>query len=496
MTKTTHFNSVVKGSFQVKLMAVVFALGLVMNCFAETTDEREELEERIRTVGAKLQELCEGKGAPKAYTEYYELQKKIAEMRRANQEELRKPQQRLSELWQDQKVQKWHSKITKKQNELQQLRSQMQGIIHKRAQDLLDRRNEELAAIATHAAPEARALGFTVLNYPKVDGSTSTQPLGMIIACKMLGSSYQWAPTARYSGRWHTDDPGVSIYEHSPYPGAAIAARSFPRHYYDQFSLTGFRPLAQIPEDASQADIRRNILINRMLTTHAGTHGAYVNVINGDSDIGLVARKPSPDELKLAKEKGVELDVEPIALDAFVFIKNFEAPVESLSIEQIQKIYSGEIKNWKDGGGPDLDINAYRRNRNSGSQELMEKMVMQNVEFEELEHPESRNLIHHGMGGPYIALTHDRRGLAYSVYYYEHFMSGSPQTQPLGINGVVPSYETIQSGEYPLVTEVYVITRKGLTNDSPAAKFKTWLLSPEGQAVVRESGYVPLPESD
>ena len=71
-------------------------------------------------------------------------------------------------------------------------------------------------------------------------------------------------------------------------------------------------------------------------------------------------------------------------------------------------------------------------------------------------------------------------------------MAGSPNTKLMAVDGVLPSYDTIRARRYPYVTEVYVVTRKGLKADSGPAKLKAWLLSAEGQAVVRESGYVPL----
>jgi phosphate transport system substrate-binding protein len=71
-------------------------------------------------------------------------------------------------------------------------------------------------------------------------------------------------------------------------------------------------------------------------------------------------------------------------------------------------------------------------------------------------------------------------------------MAASPNTELLAVDGVLPSYETIQAGQYPYVTSVYAIVRKPPHEDSRALEIRDWLLSPEGQAVVRESGYVPL----
>jgi phosphate transport system substrate-binding protein len=71
-------------------------------------------------------------------------------------------------------------------------------------------------------------------------------------------------------------------------------------------------------------------------------------------------------------------------------------------------------------------------------------------------------------------------------------MSGSPRTRTIAVDGVEPTYETIRQRKYPYTTEVFVVTRKGIVPTDPAARLRNWLLSPEGQSVVRESGYVPL----
>ena len=91
----------------------------------------------------------------------------------------------------------------------------------------------------------------------------------------------------------------------------------------------------------------------------------------------IVVTEPSEDELELAKAYKVELDIRPVCYDAFVFITHKDNPVDSLTVDQIQKIYSGQITNWKDVGGRDEAIVPYQREEDSGSQTAMEKQVMQ-----------------------------------------------------------------------------------------------------------------------
>ena len=92
--------------------------------------------------------------------------------------------------------------------------------------------------------------------------------------------------------------------------------------------------------------------IRNLVQVH-GTSEAYINLINNRADLILVARSPSEDELIQAAKLGVQLDVRPVALDAFVFLLNGKNPVTDLTIEQIRDIYSGQIVNWREVGGPD-----------------------------------------------------------------------------------------------------------------------------------------------
>ena len=83
-------------------------------------------------------------------------------------------------------------------------------------------------------------------------------------------------------------------------------------------------------------------------------------------------------------------------------------------------------------------------------------------------------------------------GIGYSYHYYERFMSVVPEVATLAIDGVPAEPATIAAGRYPLITFVYLAHRADLRADSAAARLRDWLLTPAGQAVIAESGYVPL----
>ena len=99
--------------------------------------------------------------------------------------------------------------------------------------------------------------------------------------------------------------------------------------------------------------------IDEVNVEHSKTHKAYEKLINKELDLILVT-SPSEDEEKLAKKANVELEVTKVVNEGFVFFLNKNNPVNSLTVEQIQKIYSGEITNWKEVDGNDEEIIAYQ----------------------------------------------------------------------------------------------------------------------------------------
>ena len=224
--------------------------------------------------------------------------------------------------------------------------------------------------------------------------------------------------------------------------------------------------------------------------THKTTHNAYVNLINGSADIIFVT-PPSPDEIAFAKEEGVELEVVPVCKEGFVFLANKENSVDNLTVEQVQSIYQGRIKNWKEVGGEDAEIVAYQREANSGSQTLMENTVMKGLKLAEA----PRETLVYGMGeliDRVADFSNAKNALGYSVYYYATSMYSSRNVKLISINGVVPDKKTIGNDTYPFTTGYYAVLRKSEPEGSSARRLLNWLLGTEGQSVVDRAGFVPV----
>lgn len=204
----------------------------------------------------------------------------------------------------------------------------------------------------------------------------------------------------------------------------------------------------------------------------------------------IIVTEPSDEEINLAKEKNVEMIIEPVCYDAFVFITHKDNTVDNLTIEQIQKIYSGEITNWKDVGGNNQEIKAYQREQNSGSQTAMENLVMKGIPML----PPNMIKIAAGMGmlvdvvGEY---ENSQASIGYTYKYYIDTLYKNENIKVLKVNGVSPENENLKNKTYPFTTNYYGVIRKE-DEQNTAGKFLKWMLSPEGQKCIEQAGYIAL----
>jgi phosphate transport system substrate-binding protein len=300
---------------------------------------------------------------------------------------------------------------------------------------------------------------LTPQEFPRIDGSTSTEPLRALIACRLTRTDFAWGAGPEYSRfLFPTTDP--------------------------------YEPAKRLSLKADGKLQRLKNVHGELLAKieHHDTHQSYLNLMGRQTQLVLVARKPSEDELVLAQRKGVRIQTVPVALDAFVFIRNKKNPVANITVEQIRAIYTGKLTIWTAMGGPDKPIRPYRREKNSGSEETMEKLVMGGQTMVQARHIEA--MIR--MTGPYNALRDDELGIGYTFYYYHGYMIRMPEVKMLAVNGVEPTGATVRNRTYPFVTEVYLAHLSDLVPDGAAARVRDWLVSEDGQAVVAESGYAPV----
>ena len=225
------------------------------------------------------------------------------------------------------------------------------------------------------------------------------------------------------------------------------------------------------------------------LVQFSRTTQSYRCLMEGEADLVLAA-EPAPEVLAQLEEGGRWL-LTPFATDALVFVVNRDNPVDSLTADQVRQIYTGEITNWSQVGGDDVDIVPFQRNQGAGSQTLMEKLVMDGQPM--LEAPQA--LVPDSMSGLLEAVReydNSPAAIGYTVYYYASDMEMAQGLKVLAIDGVTPSAGTIRSGEYPFLNPYFVAIDKDAPADSPARILYDWVLGPDGQRLAEEMGYVPV----
>ncbi|MBE0451492.1 MAG: substrate-binding domain-containing protein [Clostridia bacterium] len=223
---------------------------------------------------------------------------------------------------------------------------------------------------------------------------------------------------------------------------------------------------------------------------HNKTHSAYVNLIDEKTDLIFVT-SPSEEELEYAKSKNIELEVIPIVSEAFVFLTHRDNPVEGLSLEEIKKIYAGEITNWSEVGGDDVPIIPYQRPVNSGSQTGFLDLVMGGKT--PIEPPLKQIQADMGMLIDAVATYENAPdAIGYSYYYFVVDMWGNEKVKLLEVDGVYPDQESISSGLYPIKTAYYAVFRKSELEDSDIRKVVIWILTDDGQQLAEEAGYVKV----
>ena len=283
--------------------------------------------------------------------------------------------------------------------------------------------------------------GFDLNNYPKADGSTSAYSLNILIACKLLGIKHQWVQDS-YLG-WNIEP--------------VLKSKNNSQRFTE-------------------------------LVKSSQTHNSFINLIDKKADIILSARKISPSEKTYTDAAGVSLIETPIALDAFIFIVHPTNPITSLTIEQIQDIYTGKITNWNEVGGNTSPIQPFVRNKDSGSQEVMESLVMKDLDI--IDFPVSWEVVF-TMTGAFEKVRGNPDGICYTFYYYREYVLKELNVKSAAIEGIAPTKESIKDNTYPLATEVYAIIRSDTDKSSMAYKLYEFLQTEIGKQVISESGYLP-----
>lgn len=221
----------------------------------------------------------------------------------------------------------------------------------------------------------------------------------------------------------------------------------------------------------------------------------YRNTVDGyralalkESDIFFGA-KPSEEQIKFAKDNGCEFEYTEIGKEGFVFFVHKDNPIDSLTTEEIKKIYSGEITNWKEVGGRNEEIVAFQRNEGSGSQSMLIRFMDGTPIMEAPREQVNEFMV--GIINQVSDYKNKTNSIGFSFRYYMEGIIKNPNVKLLKVDGVEPNVENIKEDKYPITTSLYAVTYKDNENEN-VSKLIDWVLSEEGQEIIEKTGYVGI----
>ncbi len=243
--------------------------------------------------------------------------------------------------------------------------------------------------------------------------------------------------------------------------------------------------------DSNYLEVKDGELFDRCaeLIRCTQTTNAYNALADGNSDV-VFAFEPSDAQIAYAAQMGVEFELTHIGYDAFCFFVNKKNPVDNLTLQQLQDIYSGKITNWRKVGGDNKRIFAFTRPKNSGSQTIMESLVLKDVAIStkfEAKVVKTMGRIINVVDG----YLNTPAAIGYTFMYYSSFMVTGESIKYVAIDGVAPAKESVKSGAYIFSTPFYAVTIKN-RHTPQVIELLDWLESNQGQNFIESCGYVGI----
>jgi phosphate transport system substrate-binding protein len=211
-------------------------------------------------------------------------------------------------------------------------------------------------------------------------------------------------------------------------------------------------------------------------------------LIDGTTDIADASRQIKDEEKQTAAQKGVDPVETTVGRDGIAVVVNPENPISELTIEQLKKIFTGAVTSWKAVGGPDQPIGVLSRESSSGTYEFFREHVLNKEDYT------TKARLMPATSAIIEAAKQDKWAIGYVGLGYATAAGSAVKVlkvkKDANAPATMPSEETVRSGEYGIARALYVYT-----NGQPEGLQKAYVdfcLSPEGQKIVVDEGYVAL----
>lgn len=240
-----------------------------------------------------------------------------------------------------------------------------------------------------------------------------------------------------------------------------------------------------LPLTQTEAEKYMNKDKSAKITVTGGGSGVGLSALmDGTTDIAMASRKMKFDEKLKLQEAGKTPKEVVIAYDALAVIVNPSNKVTNLTREQLEGIFTGKIKNWKEVGGADLKIVAYSRETSSGTYEFFKESILKN-----------KNYMSGILSMPATGAIVQSVGQTKGAIGYVGLAYLNKEVKPIhvsydgGKSFIEPTFDNAKNKTYPVVRPLFYYYE--VKNASKVKGFIDYILSPEGQATVIETGYIP-----
>lgn len=208
-----------------------------------------------------------------------------------------------------------------------------------------------------------------------------------------------------------------------------------------------------------------------------GSTTAFTALLDGTADIGMSSREIKPEEAKRFEDQKIQLHKHLAGNDCLVIAVNANNPVSNLTAKQVEGLFTGDIKNWKEVGGNDAPVSPFTRNTASGSYKDFSRIAMNGRSY-------SGDIVKLAGGEqPVQEVAKDVN----TITYIGHAYANAKGIKTVSINGIAPPADRVN--DYPYIRALYYFIR---SDASPAANaFMEWATqSAKAKAIVRKIGFL------